>query len=87
MMSVRVKSFSRPKSTSIGCLPMSSFFWLRSTLATCPVRNSAPKRIACLRMFSISSGPWMPSGKPGKFSTRVVMASCPPGSWPSMTMG
>jgi len=32
-------------------------------------------------------GPWMPSGKPGKFSTSVVMESWPPGSWPSMTSG
>src|SRR5882724_5573594 len=29
----------------------------------------------------------MPSGKPGKFSTRVVRESCPPGSWPSRTSG
>src|SRR5712671_4708003 len=29
----------------------------------------------------------MPSGKPGKFSTRVVSESCPPGSWPSITSG
>src|SRR5882757_11089236 len=29
----------------------------------------------------------MPSGKPGKFSTKVVKESCPPGSWPSRTSG
>ncbi len=33
------------------------FFWLRSTLTTWPVWYSAPKRAACLRMFSMSSGP------------------------------
>ena len=32
-------------------------FWLRSTLTTCPVLYSAPKRTACLRMLSMSSGP------------------------------
>ncbi len=31
--------------------------------------------------------PWTPSGQPGKFSTRVVMESWPPGSWPSRTKG
>ena len=31
-------------------------------------------------MFSMSSGPWMPSGKPGKFSTSVVVMSAPPAS-------
>jgi hypothetical protein len=29
-------------------------------------------------MFSMSSGPWTPSGKPGKFSTSVVVVSEPP---------
>ena len=87
MMRVRVSRVSRPRLTSIGLVPGRRFFWLRSTLTTCPVLNSAPKRAACLRMLSMSSGPWMPSGKPGKFSTSVVMASWPPGSWPSMTSG
>ena len=31
-------------------------------------------------LFSTSAGPSIPSGKPGKFSTRVVSESCPPGS-------
>src|SRR6478672_13178431 len=61
--------------------------WLRSTLVRCAMRYSAPKRSACLRMFSTSCGPMIPSGKPGKFSTNVVIESCPPGSWPSMTSG
>jgi len=33
------------------------------------------------------SGPMMPSGKPGKFSTSVVMVSWPPGCSPSKTSG
>jgi hypothetical protein len=41
--------------------------------------DSAPNRAACSRMFCISSGPMMPFGKPGKFSTSVVSMSCPPG--------
>src|SRR5271165_7174973 len=51
------------------------------------MRYSAPKRSACLRIFSTSCGPMIPSGKPGKFSTSVVIESCPPGSWPSTTRG
>lgn len=35
-------------------------------------------RAACFRMFIIKSGPRMPSGNPGKFSTSVVAMSCPP---------
>ena len=42
------------------------------------VINSAPKRLACLRMLSIKSGPITPSVKPGKFSTSVVFMSAPP---------
>src|SRR5712692_4700811 len=60
---------------------------LTSTSLTAPVLNSAPNFCACLRMFSISSGPMMPSGKPGKFSTCVVRESWPPGSCPSKTRG
>ena len=52
-----------------------------------PILSSAPKRTACFLIFSTSSGPWMPSGQPGKFSTSVVRESWPPGSWPSSTMG
>ena len=46
-----------------------------------------PKRSACFFNFSISSGPRMPSGKPGKFSTSLVMVSCPPGCMPSKSSG
>ena len=37
----------------------------RSTRSASAVTNSAPKRSACSRNFIISSGPRMPSGKPG----------------------
>lgn len=47
-------------------------------------RRSGEAR-ACARILSISSGPWMPSGKPGKFSTSVVPISCPPGTPPFLT--
>ncbi len=39
-----------------------------------------PKRSACARMCAMSSAPLMPFGKPGKFSTSVVVMSWPPGS-------
>ena len=42
--------------------------------------SGAPKRSACSRSLAISSGPWMPSGKPGKFSTSLVIISWPPGT-------
>ena len=37
----------------------------RSTFVAFSVRNSVPKRSAWARNFVISSGPMMPSGKPG----------------------
>ena len=40
---------------------------------------------AWLRMRSIRSGPEIPSGKPGKFSTSVVVISCPPLTPPACT--
>src|SRR4051812_6490855 len=40
---------------------------------------SAPKRVACSRNRTMSSGPMTPSGNPGKFSTSVVSISWPPG--------
>ncbi len=58
-----------------------------STRDTSSVMYSAPKRSACLRMLSISSGPRMPSGKPGKFSTSVVVIKAPPACAPSITSG
>ena len=35
----------------------------------------APNFSACVCMFIINSGPMMPLGKPGKFSTSVVVVS------------
>ena len=55
----------------------------RSASISEPCRNSAPKFCACFFMFSTSSGPLIPSGKPGKFSTRVVSDNWPPASFPS----
>ena len=50
--------------------------------------SSAPKRSAWARMLSMSSGPMMPSWKPGKFSTSVVFISAPPAvTAPSKTSG
>ena len=46
------------------------------------VRMSVPQRSDWARMRSMSSGPRMPSGKPGKFSTSVVVVSCPPAATP-----
>ena len=59
----------------------------RSTRVTSPVSNRVPNRSACFFIRSISSGPRIASGKPGKFSTSVVMVSCPPGCSPSMSSG
>ena len=43
---------------------------------------TVPNRSDCARKRSHSSGPPMPSGKPGKFSTSVVVVSCPPAAMP-----
>jgi hypothetical protein len=51
------------------------------------VRNFVPKRSAWSRMVCMSSGPMIPSRKPGKFSTSVVCWSRPPQKKPSMTSG
>ena len=58
-----------------------------STRVASSVSSSAPKRSACLRMLSIRSGPMTASGKPGKFSTSVVVMSAPPDWTPSITSG
>ena len=39
--------------------------WEKSTRSILSVTYSAPKRAAWARMLPISSGPWMPSMKPG----------------------
>ena len=57
------------------------------TVLTGPVRDRAvtssriiwaPNLSAWARMASIRSGPMIPPGKPGKFSTSVVFISAPP---------
>jgi hypothetical protein len=58
-----------------------------STEVASSVSNSAPKCSACLRMLSMRSGPMTASGKPGKFSTSVVVINAPPDWTPSMTNG
>ncbi len=61
---------------------------VRSTLTTSSGISSAPKRSAWARMLSMSSGPMIPSWKPGKFSTSVVFISAPPAvTAPSNTSG
>jgi hypothetical protein len=50
---------------------------VRSTATMSSSTLSAPNFSAWARMFSMSSGPWTPAGKPGKFSTSVVVFSEP----------
>ena len=59
----------------------------RSASVTSAARKRVPKRSAWRRNRSTISGPMTPSGKPGKFSTSVVIVSCPPGCMPSTTRG
>lgn len=54
----------------------------RSILDTVSVMMRVPNRNDCARNLSISSGPNTPLGKPGKFSTSVVVVSCPPAAKP-----
>ena len=56
----------------------------RSTDSTSSVSTRVPKRTLCSRIRPMSSGPVMPSGKPGKFSTSVVVMSWPPATPPAM---
>jgi hypothetical protein len=51
-------------------------------LLTVSVWITVPNRADWARNRSHSSGPRMPSGKPGKFSTSVVVVSCPPAAIP-----
>ncbi|KAK6941807.1 hypothetical protein RJ641_027184, partial [Dillenia turbinata] len=52
-----------------------------------PIRKrygkSTMRKPAGLQYRSIKSGPVIPSGNPGKFSTSVVIISCPPGTPPT----
>ena len=54
----------------------------RSTRLTSSCTVRAPNRWAWARRRSIRSPPLTPSGKPGKFSTSVVVMSWPPGISP-----
>src|SRR5437773_991663 len=56
---------------------------LKSTFDTSSYIISGPNLSACLRKFSINSGPRMLWGKPGKFSTSEVIINCPPGMEPA----
>ena len=72
---------SRPAlHTRNGCLE-------RSTRSTSWSTTTVPNRSACARIFTISSGPSIPSGKPGKFSTSLVSISWPPGAYPASRVG
>ncbi|CAM5639456.1 hypothetical protein SNARM312S_00892 [Streptomyces narbonensis] len=51
---------------------------VRSTETMSSSIISAPKRSAWALMSSMRSGPSMPVGKPGKFSTSVVVVRDPP---------
>ncbi len=51
---------------------------VRSTETMSSSTIPAPNFSAWARMLSMSTGPSMPSGKPGKFSTSVVVVSEPP---------
>ncbi len=59
----------------------------KSTAVTSACSKRVPKRVACSRMFCVSWKPSTPWGKPGKFSTSLVVVSCPPGRGPSRTSG
>ena len=55
---------------------------LKSTLSTVLVWISAPELSDCFLIWLINWLPSIPSGKPGKFSTTVVVVSWPPAAIP-----
>ena len=59
----------------------------RSTWVASAATMRVPNRSACAFISSMRAGPMMPSRKPGKFSTSVVMVSWPPGCIPSRRSG
>ena len=60
----------------------------RDMAVTSSVTSSAPKRSAWARRLSMRSGPMIPCGNPGKFSTSVVFIRAPPAvTAPSNTSG
>mmetsp|Transcript_18638 Transcript_18638/g.46765 ORF Transcript_18638/g.46765 Transcript_18638/m.46765 type:complete len:209 (+) Transcript_18638:283-909(+) len=54
----------------------------KSTRSIVSVRILVPNRALCARNFAVISSPVTPSGNPGKFSTSVVVVSCPPAATP-----
>ena len=50
----------------------------RSTAEASSMMKRVLSRSACVRICVTRSGPAIPSGNPGKFSTVVVVSSCPP---------
>src|ERR1039457_935984 len=79
-ITVRVSIHSPSTSTRNG--------WPESSASkTSPWTYSAPKFSACFLIFSTRSGPLMPSGKPEKSSTNVVIDNCPPACFPATTRG
>ena len=79
-MTACARNTSLPTLTTLGVA-------VRSTSVTSRGSSWAPNFSACVRMSSMSCGPWMPAGKPGKFSTSVVVMSAPPNWEPSNTRG
>ena len=81
----RITVFARYSSS------LTQTFWMppseSSTRVASSVMKRVPKRSAWARKRFISSGPIIPSGKPGKFSTSVVFCSWPPHWKPSITSG
>jgi hypothetical protein len=72
------------------CVCARAHVWDRGRVGTrwSYVSMSVPKRSDCCRMRAMRSGPEMPSGNAGKFSTSVVVVSWPPaGRTPSRVLG
>jgi hypothetical protein len=69
-------------STSLSSVKTLKGRWERSTRSTVSVNICVPMRRLCSRMRLVRSTPRMPSGKPGKFSTSVVVVSWPPAAMP-----
>ena len=75
MMTVFASKTSFPLKSFNGCP-------LKSTLSIVLVSILAPQLIACSLIFIISSIPSIHFGRPGKFSTLLVVVSCPPAATP-----
>ena len=80
---VSVGSFSLPSAPSFHSLKGRDF---KSSFVIVSVMMWVPNRSDCARISSISCGPEIPLGKPGKFSTSVVVVSWPPAAVPFANM-